>query len=152
MTNTVTIGGHAYDIASARALMDDDLEFLNEMQVARVSVLCAAREALEGGAMIGLYKLDANGDPIECTDMAEFAQLFESKTARRLNSTEKNGVLVSTVFLGIDHSFGNGEPLLFETKIFGGDYDESIYRYTTRAEAEAGHKRVCEMFLGDDHD
>ena len=25
MTNTVTIGGHAYDIASARALMDDDL-------------------------------------------------------------------------------------------------------------------------------
>ena len=46
------------------------------------------------------------------------------------------------VFLGLDHSFGSGPPLLFETMVFGGPLDEEMDRYTTWDEAEAGHKAM----------
>ena len=39
---------------------------------------------------------------------------------RRVDFTDYNTVTVSTVFLGVDHSFGDGSPMLFETMIFGG--------------------------------
>ena len=102
--------------------------------------------------MIDKYILDANGDPVECDDLIKWGKALENETARCVDRTEKNGVLVSTVFLGIDHSFGNGEPLLFETMIFGGPHDQFTDRYTTRADAQAGHKRACAMCWGDDHD
>lgn len=46
---------------------------------------------------------------------------------------------VSTVFLGLDHSWGDGEPQIFETMVFGGALDQEQERYSTWAEAEAGH-------------
>lgn len=46
---------------------------------------------------------------------------------------------VSTVFLGLDHSFGGGAPVLFETMIFGGPLSGECWRYRTYAEAERGH-------------
>ncbi len=53
-------------------------------------------------------------------------------------------VYISTVFLAIDHSFGDGPPLLFETMVFGGELDQSQERYSTWDEAEAGHKAWVE--------
>lgn len=54
------------------------------------------------------------------------------------------GVVVSTVFLGIDHSFGrDGAPVLFETMVFRGREEEpEQHRYSTIAEARAGHEVV----------
>lgn len=46
---------------------------------------------------------------------------------------------VSTVFLGLDHNFFGGEPILFETMIFGGPLDGEQWRYRTYDEAERGH-------------
>lgn len=53
---------------------------------------------------------------------------------------------VSTVFLGIDHSFRPGKPLLFETMVFTPDPDWQDYqeRYSTWSDAEAGHARIVE--------
>ena len=51
---------------------------------------------------------------------------------------------VSTVFLGLDYSYGDGPPLIFETMIFGGDYGQHQWRYSTYDEAEAGHAAVVE--------
>ena len=52
-------------------------------------------------------------------------------------------VFISTVFLGIDHSFTRiGPPVLWETMIFGGRLDEEQWRYTSEAEAIRGHRRV----------
>lgn len=52
------------------------------------------------------------------------------------------GVKVSTVFLGLDHRFGDGgRPVLFETHVFGGAYDGCGDRYCTWEEAEAGHDK-----------
>lgn len=53
-------------------------------------------------------------------------------------------VKVSTVFLGLDHSFAHGAPVLFETMVFGGPLDQEQERYATRDEARAGHAAMLE--------
>jgi len=55
---------------------------------------------------------------------------------------------VSTVFiLGINHAFGEGDPLLFETMIFEGPLNEYQVRYSTWEQAELGHKEALrELF------
>ena len=57
-------------------------------------------------------------------------------------------VLVSTVFLALDHQYGNGPPLLYETMVFvDGESGEWQWRYHTRESAEIGHRRVLEAVL-----
>lgn len=52
-------------------------------------------------------------------------------------------VLVSTVFLVLNHQMHpTGPPILFETMVFGGDFDGAQERYSTWAEAEDGHERM----------
>lgn len=47
---------------------------------------------------------------------------------------------ISTVWLGLDHNFGGGAPILFETMVFGFDgADNYMQRYSTEEEARAGH-------------
>ena len=56
---------------------------------------------------------------------------------------------VSTVFLGLDHnSYCGGPPAIFETMVFGGEYDEYQERYSTWDEAELGHKEIVERLKG----
>lgn len=55
-----------------------------------------------------------------------------------------DGCEVSTVFIGLDHRFGPGKPLVFETLVFGGPFDQDGDRYSTWVEAEAGHARFVE--------
>lgn len=89
------------------------------------------------------YILD-DKTPIECPDIIEWGKWFE-KAERHVAKTEAGDVKVSTVFLGLDHSFGEGPPLLFETMIFGGDHDEEMWRYSTWDEAEQGHESACKV-------
>lgn len=52
---------------------------------------------------------------------------------------------VSTVFLGLDHAYLDGPPLLFETMVFPNRdtfADMLCWRYSTKAGAEAGHAAV----------
>ena len=92
------------------------------------------------------YILGKNHELIEA-DLITWAEFFESKD--RIVAQENVGeVRVSTVFLGIDHNFGEGEPLLFETMIFGGERDEEQYRYATWDEAEKNHKTIVEELKG----
>ena len=53
-------------------------------------------------------------------------------------------IMVSTVFLGINHAWGGGPPLLFESMCFNGPLDEAQDRYTTWEQAEKGHKEMVE--------
>src|SRR5262245_14898324 len=50
-------------------------------------------------------------------------------------------ILISTVFLGLDHQWMDGPPLLFETMVFNGPCNEFQERYSTWKEAEEGHKK-----------
>jgi len=79
--------------------------------------------------------------PIPCDDLMQWAKWFE--TADRIVAKTKiaDDVKVSTVFLGLNYNYGDGEPILFETMIFGGKLDEEMERYSTWQDAEEGHKR-----------
>lgn len=61
--------------------------------------------------------------------------------------TEK--ILVSTVFLGLDHSFGDGPPVLWETMVFNGEHDQDQWRYTSQEEAIAGHSHAVQVAKGE---
>ena len=60
-------------------------------------------------------------------------------------------VLISTVFLGIDHYWGDDPdhlPILFETMIFEDPrHREEQWRYCTYDEAKEGHKKAVELVL-----
>jgi hypothetical protein len=52
---------------------------------------------------------------------------------------------VSTVFLAHDHNYlDDGPPIVFETMIFGGKWDQWQWRYRTRDEAADAHRRIVE--------
>jgi len=101
-------------------------------------------------------------DPIDwsyrpCT-MQEWAIQFEG-IERHIADDEIDGwkyrervlftpVRVSTVWLGLDHSFGReGQPLLFETMIFGGRCGQDCERYSTVEAARRGHIRLLRRAL-----
>jgi hypothetical protein len=101
------------------------------------------------------YILDGH-KAVEEPDVIKWAKWFE-KGNRTVNKTtadvsldgEKVGqVRISTVFLGIDHSFDGGEPLLFETMVFGGKLDQEMDRCETWEAAEKMHELMCERVKG----
>ena len=88
------------------------------------------------------YYYYLNGkEVIACEDVIEWAQKFEFEN-RTIEKTEINEILISTVFLGVNYNFGNGDPLLFETMVFGGKLDGEQDRYSTWDEAEKGHQEM----------
>jgi len=57
-----------------------------------------------------------------------------------------NGIKISTVFLGLNHSFDDNCPdLWFETMIFGGKHDQYQDRYETWDQAEIGHQKAIDL-------
>lgn len=63
----------------------------------------------------------------------------------RVARTSVGAATVSTVFLVLDYRFGgDGPPLLFETLVFGGLFDQEGDRYATEAEARAGHAAMVQ--------
>ena len=101
------------------------------------------------------YDLDEQNNVIEVEHIP--SAMFETKEGsdrRRVATDMIGGVRISTVFLSIDHGDGDGPPVLFETMVFGGQFDQDQARYTTWAEAEIGHKamvRLRKAGLHDDH-
>jgi hypothetical protein len=86
-----------------------------------------------------------HGEPVAEPDLMRWARWFETHNDERVVARDElpGGVTVSTVFLALDHAFGYGQPVLYETMVFGGALDEEQDRYHTRDEAEAGHAAMC---------
>jgi hypothetical protein len=89
---------------------------------------------------------DRNGKSI---DLTEWGQLFQNKDYKILKQESVGDYWVSTVWLGLDHGWGESRPLIFETMIFWQGtpgvvesyLDIEQERYSTEAEAFEGHKR-----------
>lgn len=101
---------------------------------------------------MGDYYYNRSGEPIS---QQEWATLLAQEDYRRvgMDTVDDPGkpgisVMVSTVWLGLDHGWGNYEPIIFETMIFGGDFDQWQDRYATEAEAIAGHAAALAMVQG----
>lgn len=91
------------------------------------------------------YILNDDRKPVAC-DMVAWSMWMSIHWADRIVSkTNIGGSTVSTVFCGLDHSFGSSDrPVLFETMIFtddGGDYSS---RSCTWDEAVAEHNKAVE--------
>jgi len=87
------------------------------------------------------YYILIRGKPkkVECL---EWAKWFETAN-RKIAHTGCSEWTVSTVFLGLDHSFfEGGPPMIFETLVFGGSKDGEMERYSTKEEALKGHERM----------
>lgn len=105
---------------------------------------------------------DREGNPLTLLEYAEkFSSFEERKDYKQVAYSEVGGmVFVSTIWLGVNHRMGPGPPLIFETMafviprdddppgLFGhpnlASLDEFIdtRRYSTEAEARAGHLEV----------
>jgi hypothetical protein len=90
-----------------------------------------------------MFILDGH-TPIKCTDTLLWAEWFKV-TDRHVAETDvptlDGLVRVSTVFLGVDHAFAGGPPILFESMCFndGGAFENECERYERWEEAERGH-------------
>lgn len=102
------------------------------------------------------FIMDRWGRPVACPDVLQWASWFEAKdrtidyTVIKEPTKRRPGIHVSTVFLGIDHNFSDeGLPVLFETMVFGGPYDEHCERYITRGKALRGHRKWVAIAQGE---
>ena len=123
----------------------------------RAYLVAAIHQADAEGAFIkidgvvptsGKYILDEAGNPAPEYDLLKWCAWFESADNERhianthLPSDEDAQVRVSTIFLGMDFVWHDELPLLWETHVFGGEFDGYQERYYTRQEALAGHERA----------
>ena len=94
--------------------------------------------------MSDLYILEGH-KPVRCNGAATWAAWIKGAN-RRVAKEERDGVLASTVFLGVDHRFDcEGPPILFETMILGGPHDQEQEQYSTWEAAERGHLAMCKI-------
>ena len=73
----------------------------------------------------------------------------DMQTTRRVAEDILGEYRVSTIFMGLDHRFGeSGPPLLFETMVFSGNShdDETQERCSTYVEALEQHARLVARF------
>jgi hypothetical protein len=95
-----------------------------------------------------MYKL-VDKVPVPCT-LEEYSESFRKN--RIVGKTSlPDGRHVSTVFLCLDHNWGDGPPILFESMLFGAEgysEEQDMDRYETWDEAYEGHRRMVEKHGG----
>jgi len=95
---------------------------------------------------VDLYILDDDGEPV-ATDLVTWARWLKTADRQVLESFPSIDVLVSTVFLGLNHNFSanGGLPVLWETMIFGGEHHCYQRRYTSKLDALLGHQHAVRL-------
>jgi len=93
-----------------------------------------------------------NGDEIT---MEQYGALLMDPAYKVVEQTDIGPYWVSTVWLGLDHNWWDGPPLIFETMVFANgqrdDPDErgltdfDMHRWSTEEEARRGHEEVCTL-------
>lgn len=85
---------------------------------------------------------DKHGEPIS---FDVWCQMFGDREYCRVDLTNLGDVEISTVWIGMDLSFGGPTPLIFETMIFGMELDQECWRYHTLEAAIAGHEAAIAL-------
>jgi hypothetical protein len=109
---------------------------------------------LTGDAADLWYILDEHGEPKVERDGQVWSDWFQTDERRLLRQQEWHNedgrkIGVSTVFLGMDHSFGEmPRPLLWETMAFVDGEGEEQIRWTSREAAIEGHNHLVAKLGG----
>ena len=99
-----------------------------------------ADDLWDGNREPGSGYYDRQGEPLTFRQWGMLHSLMEYKAVAQ---TTVGHYWISTVWLGLDHSFGEGPPVIFETMVFRSEEsDLECQRYATEAEAIAGHLRM----------
>jgi hypothetical protein len=106
-------------------------------------------EEFRGFMVTRFYILDGT-EPVPVRSITEMAEWREANAEKcQIDFDERDGVQVSTVFLGIDHGhWRGGPPVLFETMVFGGEHDGDRGRFCTYDAAVEGHRLMVEHVWG----
>lgn len=96
-------------------------------------------------------KFDKQGKPMA---LFGWAKKFEDMKYRRVGWFQNQSITVSTIWLGLNHSFCSGDKkLIFESMVFVRSkkkekLGESLTqdRYSTLAEAKKGHKELVKKY------
>jgi len=91
----------------------------------------------------GFYALEGH-TPVKIFGVLNWGMRFQDTEQWVVKQETVGDYWVSTVFLGLDHQFGSGPPLLFESIVFIGDQCGATNRYSTWDEALAGHESIVE--------
>ena len=90
------------------------------------------------------YNLDINGEPITENNKDTWYTVF-SNPKRVVGSDIIGKSKISTVFLCLNHNFGNGAPILWETLVFGGKLNGEQDRCSgMREDAIKMHRRMID--------
>lgn len=92
------------------------------------------------------YVLAEDGKtPIAEPDMQKYGEFFHDIGKRTVAKTTVGNCEVSTVFMCLDHNYtGSGDPVLWETLVFGGAMDGYQLRYQSYDEALSSHNHLCD--------
>jgi len=93
------------------------------------------------------YILDEKNIPIKTNIEGFIKWELENETKKPVKQEYIGEVFVSTMFLGLDHSFNGEAPLLWKTMIFGGRHDQYQTRYSSYEEAVKGHEIAVNLVI-----
>ena len=87
-----------------------------------------------------------DGAPISAEDANSLlGDILSRRMAYTTIFTTNGEITVSTVFLVLDHSHGDGPPVLWETLVGGGPMDQDMSRYTSAEAAADGHMETLSL-------
>lgn len=93
------------------------------------------------------YILDREKKEAVLVDITTWSKWLETAD-RTLKITDMSKIIVSTVFLGMEYDYTQGDDLLlFGTLVLGGTMDGYLVRYATWDEAIEGHHEVVGAVL-----
>lgn len=119
---------------------------LDAMKRAENGAKIILRPRCNGKKMSRHYFLNPDHTYRPC-DLMTWARQFETED-RMVASHEVNECHISTVWLGTDHNYFGGPPLVFETMVFQPKgHDIYCERYTTWKQAEEGHQRAIQWVI-----
>lgn len=92
--------------------------------------------------------LDWDSNPIDTMTWAKMsAQDKFKRVAEDTIYIDGKKIWISTVWLGLDHNWGDGPPLIFETMVFREGKGDEMERYTTVEQAREGHQAMVEKIM-----
>lgn len=97
-----------------------------------------------------LFILSEDGNtPVKEGDIFKWSKWTSDHwNKRRVAQTQVANKIVSTVFLGLDHSWGDGPPLLWETMVFP-DNEEMDRCTGNREQASAMHLKMVKKVISE---
>lgn len=97
------------------------------------------------------YKLDSDNNPIPCSGVSEYEEWVvkhgTTVAQSKFRDTKNIEIYISTVFLGLDYSYNSTVPILWETMVFGGPFDQQSVRYSSFKDALKGHNEIIDGIM-----